>query len=415
MKRKSLVLGLMLMPLLASCGGTAQSTSEKDTYKVTTAFSENASFDFGSKFDDNRFVITNQKDEEIAKVNSSMVTGFDTTKTTIGKDITATVTYQGQSLPFTYEISSYYSLENFGSVNLLDGGSVSINSVNGYSKLTSYTIPDVVEGLPAPASSWPVTEFEATAGDALASLTLGKNLTRLSTGSVSYNTVVKPASNGVIQYENGFLVDTSSKTLFGLASTLTGEVTLPSTATRIAPSAFAMENTTITKIIYPASYTTYTGYNMGAYHLKGVTSFGVSSDNTLFSVDKDGVLYYHSATLKGTIAIMAPRGSSTWTETNPLVLSSTVAYVNLSFLNGMENIPAVSVPATCTNITTIAKLVSLKTLILTKTTTEITKIAKDSLALLNADINIKVPSSLVDDYKADAVWGTRANYITAID
>ena len=67
MKRKSLVLGLMLMPLLASCGGTAKSTSEKDTYKVTTAFSENASFDFGSKFDDNRFVITNQKDEEIAK------------------------------------------------------------------------------------------------------------------------------------------------------------------------------------------------------------------------------------------------------------------------------------------------------------------------------------------------------------
>ena len=87
----------------------------------------------------------------------------------------------------------------------------------------------------------------------------------------------------------------------------------------------------------------------------------------------------------------------------------------INSLMDMENIPSVSVPATCTNITTIAKLVSLKTLILTKTTTEITKIAKDSLALLNADINIKVPSSLVDDYKADAVWGARANYITAID
>ena len=160
---------------LSGCGVGVEedsSSSLAPVYSVVTADGKMNEVDFASSFNEDQFVIENNNNEQVAKVTSAMVSGFDATQTKFSVPLTAKVSYQGASLDLTYVIKAHYYYDDVD-VRLTDDQHVVITSVASISKMITYTIPEHVSALPAPANSWPVTGFEAlAASDALTELHL---------------------------------------------------------------------------------------------------------------------------------------------------------------------------------------------------------------------------------------------------
>jgi hypothetical protein len=223
-------LALLLLPAfcLTSCGEDNPTSSKTPTYHVETSTSSigNNSVLFGSAFNENQFEIEDQDSIKVSNITAAMVTGFDSKPISFGKDLTATVAYQGLALPLTYQIRSDYAIDNAYSVTLREDSSLRLDYVAGFSELTSYTIPETLSQLPNPLNTWPVTKFrQGMSKTPLVTLNLNKSLTVLSS-DLNRSVKIVPIDEGKIAYQNGYLIANNGayeQTLIGLSSTLTDE------------------------------------------------------------------------------------------------------------------------------------------------------------------------------------------------
>lgn len=219
-------LALLLLPAfcLTSCGEDNPTSSKTPTYHVETSASSigNNSVLFGSAFNENQFEIEDQDSIKVSNITAAMVTGFDSKPISFGKDLTATVAYQGLALPLTYQIRSDYAY----SVTLREDSSLRLDYVAGFSELTSYTIPETLSQLPNPLNTWPVTEFrQGMSKTPLVTLNLNKSLTVLSS-DLNRSVKIVPIDEGKIAYQSGSLIANNGayeQALMGLSSTLTDE------------------------------------------------------------------------------------------------------------------------------------------------------------------------------------------------
>ena len=421
MKIKTLALLFLPAFCLASCGGDdGASSSKSPTYHVETSVTSigNNQVYFGSAFNDEQFEIEDQNSVKVSAVTASMVTGFDSKQISFGKDLTATVAYQGLSLPLTYQIHSGYFVDNAYSVTLREDSTVRLDYVYGFSELTSYTIPETLSQLPDPLNTWPVTDFaQSTAGSKLTTLTLSKNVITLSSTPKDVLEIV-PTDGGKITYKDNLLIadgGSETQTLFGIKSSFdAATLTVPEGVNAIALCAFSHALPSVTSLVLPSSLaslgSSFSSMYKNFINLANLASISFAGTNSKFKVDASGVLYYISRT--NSIAILAPFAHAIGSVASPYAITTTYDAIALNFLYGHSNIPAVSLPTTTKRIACSATLSGLEVLVLPQTA-ELITIDAASIAYFPASLTVKVPEGKLSLYQAADNWKSIASHIIA--
>lgn len=260
MKKSVLILSGVLLVSLASCGEHEGTSSAAPTYSVDTtmAYLLDTSVQFAAEWNDKQFEIVDSNHAKVAAVTASMVKGFDSKQAQFNSDIAATVSYQGQTIPFTYQIRSSYSTPSY-SVYLQNDQSVRLDGVAESIAVDAFTIPEVITELPAPANEWPVKEFSySPVARKIMNLNLSKNVEVVS-ATLDRLCKVVPAKEGKIAYDaNGMLVVstglTYDKALIGVAPSFAGEtLAIPATVSSVYGCAFSNAFPQVKTLTIPAS------------------------------------------------------------------------------------------------------------------------------------------------------------------
>jgi hypothetical protein len=418
MKKSILVLSSVALLALAGCGGEGStSSSEASAYHVETsaAFVGNNTVTFGSDFNETQFEIEDANSVKVSSVTKAMVAGFDSKQAKFGKDLTATVTYQGQKLPLTYQISSSYTIDNAYSVILHDDETIRLDYVSDFSSKSTYTIPENLEALPSPLNTWPVTDFNQSLDyPTLTTLTLNKSLSVLSSTMKSVLEIV-PADGGKIAYQDGLLMantGTYDRTLLGVQSSYsTVTMSLPEGVKSIESCALSHAISSVTSLVLPVSLSSMsTDIFLNWTNLPNLASVSLAGSSTSFKVDESGVLYSVLGT--NSKAILAPFANPIGTEAAPYAITGTASTVNLNFIYGHTNIAAISLPAIAKQISLAKAITGLKVMVLPQTD-ELITISASNIAKLPSDLIVKVPAGKLDLYKAADNWKTIADRIVA--
>lgn len=412
---KKIVLCLALLPVftLTSCGETtADSSAPSVTYYVEAKFDRYNEVKFASAFDETQFEIIDSNNTISVPVTASMVSGFDSKQLQFDQDLTAKVSYNNLSLDLVYKISSYYASDPY-TLKLSADQTLTIDKLSGSSTLTSYTIPDTIPALPDPLNAWHVSQLtDYGFSDALQSLTLGKYTTSIGPGNFGQFTVVKPVTGGALNYQEGFLVDSVTKRLLGVSSTLSGDVTLPSSATSLAPFAFAAPNSAITSLTFPKGYKGLSYFGIDAYNLSGLLAFKTATDDAYYSADETGVLYMTPK--EGYRVLAAVPAALSRSVANPLVLTNAGnRSLSLDAFYKHTLIEAVQASASTPSLEATFDVSTIKELILPNPNAVVT-VTSAALKCLGATMAFKVPSALLSSYQADKVWSTVKTQISAI-
>jgi hypothetical protein len=405
-KRMMVALAVVALSSLASCGEQNGSV-DSGGYSVVPATPGDNVVNFASAFNETQWVILDSDNVEVSKVTSTMVNGFDSYQKSFGKDLTAHVVYANKTLNLTYQISAYYATDDYA-VNLLDDGSVDLTSITNSSALTNYDVPETLTKLPEPANSWPVRSLSVIFSDALTQLKLNKSLNHVAS-SLGRNTRVIPSDGGALRIQDGYLVDNESHDLFAISSSLSGTITLPSTMNALLPCAFAQTNVTISAIHLPANVTSVGESGITVSNFPNLARFVVDEgSSTLTSTDQGIVL----STASGyTSTVLIP----TTLVADPLVYSDTAPLIPLNSLYKHSGVKSITLPKTATGFSSFMDLkANLEQITLLREGDKPVSVAATTLANLSSSIRIKVPSSMLSLYKADTVWSSIADNISAI-
>jgi hypothetical protein len=145
-------------------------------------------------------------------------------------------------------------------------------------------------------------------------------------------------------------------------------------------------------------------------NLSALAKITVTSPNSSFNVDEAGVLYNINSTKSK--VFLAPFVNPIGSVSSPYAIASTIGGINLDFLYGHSNIPAVSLPSTATSISLDSSIAGLEVLVLPQTD-ELITISASSIANLPANLTVKVPAGKLSLYQAAGNWKTIASRIIA--
>jgi|LAHS01.1.fsa_nt_gb hypothetical protein len=409
--KKQTYFGLLMLVAtsLMSCGSGSDGSLDTGGYTIEPAEVGDNVVRFADAFNESKWVVVDKNNSQVAPVKASMVSDFDSTQKSFGKDLTAHVIYDNKTLPLVYQISKYYDAGDYA-VNLLDSGAVDLTSLSNASNIQTYDVPATLSLLPEPAKSWPVTSLSVIFSDNLTQLKLNKTLTHVASSLGRYTRVI-PAEGGTLNYRDGYLVDNESADLLAISSSLGSTITLPTSMKALLPCAFAQTNVTITGLHLPANVTSVGESGITAFNFPNLAKFVVDEGSTTLEDDASGNGVVRSLTGAGTATVLVPPAL----KADPLVFNDTAPYVHLNCLYKHSGVTSISLPATTLGFSTFMDLkASLTTITLLHTGEKPVSVSASTLANLSSSIAIKVPSEMLSLYKADTIWATIANNITAI-
>jgi hypothetical protein len=204
-------------------------------------------------------------------------------------------------------------------------------------------------------------------------------------------------------------------------------VAIPDGVTSIGIGAFR-NCSNLTSVIIPAGVTSI-GYSVFSYCTK-LTAIQVSGNNNYYK-DSDGVLFNKAGTLLSEYP--AGKGGSIYTIPDSVTSLGEAAFRICSNLtsvtipdgvtsigsfafDGCSSLTSVIIPAGVTSIGSSAfwRCTSLTSVTVLRGTTPLTILESSAFDSTHATLAIKVPASVLDDYKAASGWSTYAAKIVAI-
>jgi len=408
-KRTYFALMMLFQTSLMSCGGSTNGSVDTGGYSIEPAEVGDKVVRFADAFNESKWVVVDSGNRHVAKVSASMVSDFDSTQKSFDKDLTAHVIYDNETLPLVYQISKYYDAGDYA-VNLLEAGAVDLASLKNVDSIQTYDVPATLSLLPKPANSWPLTSLSAIFSDNLTQLNLNSTLTHIESSLGRYTRVI-PADGGALAYQDGFLVDNESHDLFAISSSLGGTITLPRSMKALLRCAFAQTNVTITGLHLPANVTSVGESGITSFNFPNLAKFVVDEGSLTLENDASGNGVVRSLAGAGTSTVLVPPALNA----DPLVFNDTAPDVRLDCLYKHNGVKSISLPATTIGFSSFMDLkASLTKITLLHTGAKPVSVSADTLANLSSSIAIKVPSEMLSLYKADAIWATIADNITAI-
>lgn len=297
MKKRALIRSLPFFALaLVSCG----ETSSLPGYSLESDSLEGeASYQYGESFHEGSLFLRDSSGGTHA-VTSSMLIGFDTESLSFDTPLTAQVSYEGFSYPFTYRITPTYTLDKANySLRLQSDGTLEVTLVGPNilaASASDYAMPETIATLPSPLNRFKLTRWSASfAGFAnLKNVTFSSSLESFSTreDTLPSSILFHPASSGQLTYDlQGFLK--SNGVLWGIKDGLTGILSLPETSS-FSPNAFNGELEGIVAVDLPLSYATY-DFSSCASRLAHNQAFNLASEHNGYYTN-GGFLYQKSST-----------------------------------------------------------------------------------------------------------------------
>lgn len=365
-------------------------------------------FSLNGSFKNDVFEIVDKNGTLLAPVTSDIVKGFSTQQSQFDTDFSATAVYQGESLPFTYQISSSYEdsehkdqmvFHNEGTIELTFFGKPD-------SSLSTFSIPENLTYLPAPLKEWPITSLAASFGgfsSTLQKVCLNPSLVSfkpLASENLSSLEFI-PSSTGKLHYdERGFLMIDSA--LWGIEESLQGAVSLPSDATSVKENAFAGVLSGITSLSIDKNYDN-PNFTLTSCHLPANQAFVIKENGNGYS-SQDGFILYRSGS--DVICRGVPAGKIG--EEKTLTLPEGINRFLLDVFYGFENptMEKVVLPSSVTSFKdglSELKNTTLHTLRFTSPSV----VSTNSISVTNLPASlttIEVPSALLSSYQNAAGW-----------
>lgn len=365
-------------------------------------------FSLNESFRDDVYEVVDKNGTVLAPVTSNIIKGFSTKQSQFDTDLSANVIYQGESLPFAYQISSSYEDSATGYQMIFDNqGTIKLTFIGKPDqRVTEFSLPENFSFLPSPLAIWPITSFAASFGGFSSSLkrvVLNPSLqyfTPLESDNLSSLEIV-PSSAGKLHYdERGFLVVDSS--LWGISSSFEGALDLPKSIATIEPSAFAGTLSEVTSLTADENFAN-PNFTMTSFHLPKNQAFIIHNNNHGYS-SKNGFIFYTSG--NDVLCRGIPAGLKC--PENTLTLPTGINRFLLDALYGMDNPTMVKVvlPDSVTSFKdgiSDLKNTTLHTLRLTSPTV----VSTNSISVNNLPSSltaIEVPSSLLSQYQGAAGW-----------
>lgn len=410
MKKKALgYLGLFL-PFgvsLFSCSSAPAVTIELEEGKSAT-------YEYGESFHPLSLGIY-EAGEFVRYVEAADLSDFSTTQAAFDTPLSAKVSYQGKTYPYSYQISSLYDFDKTHYVVKLHApSSLEITFIGNPSKsATDFAIPNQIPTLPEPLKTWNVTSWSASFGgmEALQKVALNSELVSFAPSNIASTIEVIPASHGRLAYDDsGFF--TLDSVLWGLSSSLTGEVDLPSSCASFVNNAFAGTHAGITSLHFP---TTYADYDLSGLspNLPDCTDFVLPSPAQGY-LTKEGFLYKQIDSEVQCYGVPMGRKLSS----NALSLPTGLTRFAFDNMSGCANptYQSLILPSSLTSLVAKALVTTPYLTTLKLLSPKVVDINALSIKNLPSSLNkIEVPSSLLDSYKSDGHWSKLAGILVGFE
>lgn len=367
-----------------------------------------AVFSLNGSFRDDVYEIVDKNGMVLAPVTNVIVKGFSTKQSKFDTDLSAEAVYQGESLPFIYQISSSYEDAVSGYQMVFDNqGTIKLTFIGKPDqKATEFSLPENLSFLPSPLATWPVNSFAASFGGFSSSLERVlfnpslQYFAPLSSDNLSSLEFV-PSSVGKLHYdERGFLIVDS--TLWGISASFKGALDLPSEITTIEPSAFAGTLSQVTSLTAEKNFRN-PNFTLSSFHLPTNQAFLINENDQGYS-SKDGFIFYTSGS--EVICRGVPAGLNC--PENTLTLPNGINRFLLDALYGMENPTMTKVVLPNSVVSFKDGLSDLKNAIIQSLRlTSPTVVSTNSISVNNLPSSlttIEVPSSLLSQYQNAAGW-----------
>lgn len=349
-----------------------------------------------------------QSGEFIRYVEEEDLVSFSTVTSQFDTPLQAKVNYGKASYPFTYQVSSLYDFDKTHyTVKLHSDASLEVTLIGNPSKsATEFVLPNQIDTLPGALKNWKVAYWSASFGamNALKKVTLNPDLLSF-TPLIDSSIEVVPGSGGHLTYDqSGFLSQNS--VLWGLSSSLKGEVDLPNNCTSFVFNAFAGTHSGITSLHFPTTYADYSLLGV-CDNLPDCCEFVLPTETQGYST-KEGFLYKKADSEVQCFGV--PMGKKP--SGNTLSLPEGLTRFLFDNLDGCVNetyqtlvLPSSLLSLSAKTAVTAPYLTGLK--LLSPRVVDTTSLAIKYFA--TSLTKIEVPSSLLTSYQADDNWGKLAS------
>jgi hypothetical protein len=406
--RKSGLFALLLP--LAVLNGCASG----NTYTIRLEEGASSTYEFGEAYHEKSWGIY-YHDTRASYVSAAMLKDFYTNVITFGMDLPVQVNYEGQSLETTYQVSSVYDLDENYTVSLFRE-ELEVTKVRNPDKtLTEFEIPSSISTLPEPLNNWPVTAWSASFGgfSALKKVYLSKGLKSFAPSPWNSTIALFPHSakvsgeSGALDYQGDFLLIDDA--LCGIRSSVEGTLSLPTDVSSIKDNAFAASLPGVILLNIPANYSD-PDFSLTAHNLPNNRAFVMEKSGSTYA--EEGFLFHNDGsdvTLRGIPEGLCQSGTF-------LSIPYGLTRFILTSLEGFDA-PGSAMIILPSSVTSFSAPIAIDNTTLSSlefTSSSVVKTNALSMKNLPSSLKeIKVPSSLLESYKADSNWGKLSNLLTA--
>jgi hypothetical protein len=391
---------------LASCGASGKS------FTIAPEPGASSSYEFGEAFRSGSLGVYSSG-VRLALVEETMLSDFHTDVLTFDEDLSCPILYEGHSLPWSYRVSSTYTLDKAHYTFTIGQEQLTV-TLNGNPSKTDleFVMPSYLESVPAPLNAFPVTAWKASFGGmgALERIQLSKVVSSFEPSVLPASLAILPYSyahpleQGKLDYDaNGFL--SWGKTLYGIQPSFQGALVLPSADAAFSPNAFALPLPGVSQVEIPDGYASL-DFSLASKNLPANQGFSCDLPPKGYAI-AEGFVYYSDG--DDTFVRGIPLGR--FQKASRLVFPSGLTRFLLGSIDGLTLSAAkdVVLPATVTSFSAVDPLTDSSLETLEFTSPELVRTTSLSVKNLPASLKrIVVPAALLASYQANAVWRNAA-------